>query len=130
MSRIEPVATAFAEDRPAKQKRPRIKDEAHLKLIRQLPCIIDGTYPVEAAHIRAACPRLGKRSTGKGEKPDDKWTLPLSPGRHLEQHQGAELAFWERYGIEPFSTALALYAAQGDIEAMEQIVRNARRRPA
>lgn len=58
---------------PAKgKKRPRIENGKHLAWIRTLPCIITGQYGVEAAHIRYAAPHLGKRDTGKAEKPDER----------------------------------------------------------
>lgn len=79
---------------PAKgKKRPRIEDGKHLAWIRTLPCVITGAYGVEAAHIRFADFRFAKRETGKAEKPDDKWGLPLSPEMHREQHNMNENAF-------------------------------------
>lgn len=62
------------------------------------------------------------------EKSSDRWTLPLCPTHHREQHSdGSEAAFYYRYSINPFTTALALWAADGDIQTMTQIVQEARR---
>lgn len=126
--RIERPITAFANERPSKQKRPREKDDGYLKLIRQLPCVVCGARPVDPAHIRMASPQFAKRLTGKAEKPHDKWTTPLCRAHHDEQHEGSEAAFWNRHGIDPLSTALALWSERDDPEAMEQIIRNARRK--
>lgn len=104
-------------------KRPRIKNEAHLKFIRSLPCCICGNnIQTEAAHIRTGNLRYGKRDTGKQEKPDDKWCVPLCNEHHREQHEMAELVFWHRYGIDPYVLALTLYANTGDVETAEQVI--------
>jgi len=114
---------------PAKgKKRPRIEDGKHLAWIRTLPCVITGAYGVEAAHIRFADFRFAKRETGKAEKPDDKWVLPLSPEMHREQHNMNENAFWQKYQIDPTPIAMALHGISGDDEAALVIIRNARAR--
>ncbi|WP_051129065.1 DUF968 domain-containing protein [Brucella anthropi] len=114
---------------PAKgKKRPRIENGKHLAWIRTLPCIITGQYGVEAAHIRYAAPHLGKRDTGKAEKPDDRWTVPLSPEMHREQHSMNEQDFWQRHKIDPCQVAMALHGVSGDDEAALVIIRNARMR--
>src|SRR5690348_766156 len=77
--------SAFANG-PKQKKAPRQKIEEHLKFIRTLPCLITGARPVEAAHIRYADMRYGKRDTGMQEKPSDHWVVPLSPALHREQH--------------------------------------------
>lgn len=111
------------------QKRPRKADDAHLRWLRTLPCVITGTRPVEAAHIRYADPSYGKRETGKAEKPDDRWALPLSTAKHREQHDMSEAAFWERHNIDPCKVALALYAVSGDDDQAALILRNTARKP-
>lgn len=113
---------------PVRQRRPRIKEPQHLDNIRQLPCLICFGQPVEAAHLRAKSNMHGKRETGKSEKPSDKWALPLCPEHHREQHSMNELGFWRYHGIDPFVTALSLWAAEGDIDSMEFIVSLAARR--
>lgn len=109
------------------KKSPRLKVEAHLKFIRTLPCLVTGSRPVEAAHVRYADMRYGKRDTGMAEKPSDHWVIPLSPTSHREQHAfGDELAWWESKGIDPLFVALALWRASGDDEVCEQILRSNR----
>lgn len=126
---IQRPDTAFA-TAPAKgKKRPRTTDDEHLKWLRTLPCVITGERPVEAAHIRYGSSVWAKRETGMGEKPDDKWALPLSPALHREQHDaGDEQAWWQAQGMDPLQIAAALYFATGDDEQAEVILREARRK--
>lgn len=60
-----------------------------------------------------ACPERGKRSTGMGERPSDRWAVPLCPDCHLDgpdaQHKGSERAFWDRAGVDPFEVAAQLW---------------------
>jgi len=86
---------------------PRQHDEAYLDYIRSLPCCICGdNTTVEAAHLRVGSINNGKRETGTGEKPSDKWALPLCGKHHREQHGMNELAFWFKHGIDPFALAM------------------------
>jgi len=113
-------------------KRPRHQAPEHLKFIRGLPCLVCWrTGGVDAAHIRFPWPTLGKRPTGKGEKPSDEWTVPLCRGCHSEQHRGNEQEFWfmhfepdDESPIDVLIIALALWAASGDQERGEQIIRS------
>ncbi|TPM53234.1 DUF968 domain-containing protein [Mesorhizobium sp. B2-2-4] len=123
---IKRPPTAFSTSPAKGRRRPRQEDDAHLKWIRTLPCIVTGGRPVEAAHIRYADPAYGKREVGGAEKPDDRWTVPLSAALHREQHSQAERAFWEGHAIDPCRVALALYAVSGDDEAAEIIIRSSR----
>jgi len=66
------------------------------------------------------CLEIGKPYTGKGEKPDDKWTLPLCKpvmglrnGCHITQHKGSEAEFWMRTGLDPFKIAANLWIESG-----------------
>jgi hypothetical protein len=109
-----------------RQRRKRIKRPVHLAFIRTLPCFCGEPNKTEAAHIRMAYPVVGKRETGKGEKPSDHWTVPLCGDCHRIQHSGSEKSFWGRGAgsTDPILVALALYAASGDyelgLEIMEQ----------
>lgn len=109
------------------QRQPRERDNKHLAFIRRLPCVGCGTAgPCDAAHLRAGDLQIGKRPTGKAEKPSDRWTTPLCRDCHSRQHTGAELAFWQTLGIDPFDLCQALYAVSGDTTAAEQIIQNHR----
>lgn len=94
-----------------RQKEPRIEHPSYLAYVRTLPCLVcRKPGPSDPAHLRSAALRYGKRHTGMGEKPDDRWTVPLCRKHHDEQHAyGGELAWWALQGIEPFSVAVRLY---------------------
>jgi len=130
MARIERPDSAFMEPR---QKRPRQRADAHLEFIRTLPCVISGCQnrDVHAAHIRGACPKLGKRQTGAGEKPSDHWTVPLCGSHHVygqeAQHYTSEAAFWARHRIDPFVLALSLWAVTGEMEPALGIIEEVQR---
>lgn len=101
----------------------RVQSAAYLDFIRALPCCISGNNTtVEAAHIRFGDRRAAKRPTGMGERPDDRWAVPLSGSLHREQHSMGERAFWKKYERDPIFLALALQANAGDVEAGEQII--------
>ncbi|MCS0497916.1 hypothetical protein [Ancylobacter mangrovi] len=101
--------------RPLPAPRARLKDETHLRILRQLPCLVSGTAPAgEAAHIRYASALHGKGITGIGTKPDDKWAVPLCVWLHTmssgAQHRDGEEWWWEERGIDPLFIAAQLYA--------------------
>ena len=106
-----------------RQRQPRKHDDRHLDFIRSLPCVVclDNTT-TEAAHVRKPDPRAAKYYTGKSEKPDDCWTLPLCGKHHREQHSHSEAEFWQHLGIDPTFICLALHRVSGDHQAGEQII--------
>lgn len=125
--RIIRPPTAFALS-STRKKRPRVEDGAHLKFIRGLPCIVTGKRDrIEAAHIRYGEITYGKRETGSGQKPDDRWTIPLHADEHRLQHTMNEREYWNQKGIDPLKIAMLLYANTGDEEACEIVIREARR---
>lgn len=111
---------------PTDKKRPAKKDADYLKWLHELPCIVTGSRPVDAAHVSYADPRYGKRERGKGEKTDDRWAVPLCRAEHDRQHSMDERAYWASVGIDPLRVALALYGVKGDNTMAEIIIRNAR----
>lgn len=72
--------------------------EDFLKLVRSLPCVVCGKFPVEAHH-----PRGSKYETGIGLKAEDRFAIPLCPKHHrtgghsFAVHAGQQ-AFEQRYG--------------------------------
>lgn len=110
----------------SRQRQPRQENSSHLKWIRTLSCCVCGARPVEAAHLRAGNRVYGKRETGKGEKPSDKWVTPLCPAHHGQQHLSSEERFWAHHGLNPFSLAMALWICTGDDHAAEMILRGGR----
>ncbi|HWW46273.1 MAG TPA: hypothetical protein VNZ94_00340 [Xanthobacteraceae bacterium] len=120
-------ATRTKRAKPAKVA--RVRDNEHLDAIRQCPCINPGCRRDPAgvaAHVRFACAETGKPQTGMQTKPDDAWTLPLCPQCHTDapdaQHKGAEIAFWNRIGVEPLKACMALYDASPNVEHMRSVV--------
>lgn len=71
-----------------------------------------------------SCIEIGKRYTGKQEKPSDCWTVPLCGYHHRQQHSTGEVRFWEMFEIDPFRVAAFLYASSGDFEAGETIIKH------
>lgn len=104
-----------------RQREPREENRAFLAFVRQQKCCVCSRVPSHAAHIRMACPERNKRATGKGEKPSDRWAVPLCPGCHQDdpgaQHRvGDEEKFWRVAGVDPFQVAADLYAEfQGEL---------------
>ena len=100
------------------QRRPRLKDPEYLAFIRRQPCCVCGKPgPSQAAHVRAGYLEAGWRSTGLGEKPDDRRALPLCAFDHLDgpdaQHRGGERAWWEARGLYPPELAAAFGEVYG-----------------
>lgn len=99
------------------QRQPRQLDPAYLAWIRTQPCCIPGcddNTSVEAAHLRISSINDGKRETGDGERPSDKWALPLCGRHHREQHSKNERVFWAEYGIDPIALCMRYHAPGED----------------
>lgn len=97
-----------------RQREPRVSDPAFLAFLRrQRCCSCDAPPAVQAAHLRQGAPAYGKRETGMGEKPDDRWALPLCVVCHLDGaqalHHVGEARFLARLPFEPFARAASLY---------------------
>ena len=108
-------------------REPREKDDAYLRKVRRLPCVVCGDdTTTEAAHVRYADRTVAKRQTGMAEKPDDKYALPVCGECHREQHSGNEFEYWHKKRIDPVKTSLALYVNQDDPEVCLVICANAR----
>ncbi len=122
---INRPTTAFSMD-PSDRKQKRITDDAHLAFIRTLPSLISGALGCEAAHIRYGDAGYRKKRTGKGQKPDDAWTVPLTPSEHRDQHSTNEREWWAEHGIDPLAVAQALYSVSGQRDAAIAILRRAR----
>jgi hypothetical protein len=108
-----------------RQRLPRQENGQHLEFIRSLPCVCcRNNIETEAAHLRAGHRAYGKRPTGKQQKPDDMFALPLCGRCHREQHSGNEEMFWAKRDINPFILALSLYAASGDHGLALEVIEN------
>lgn len=105
-------------------KQPRQQDPKHLAFLRMLFCCVCGdNTSTEAAHLRMANLRAGKRAVGLQEKPDDAWALPLCGNCHRDQHDQGEIEFW-KHKADPHFLCLALYRVSGNVELGEMIVKN------
>ena len=105
-------------------KHPREHNEKHLRFIRGLPCCCClNDIETQAAHIRFSDAATGKFNAGVGQKPHDKFTLPLCGSCHSAQHNmGDERAFWELAGFDPLALAAKLYAVSGNHELGCEII--------
>ncbi|MFG1302668.1 hypothetical protein V5F34_00815 [Xanthobacter autotrophicus] len=127
---IKPVGGyAFPRFRPEKGAKParktasergRQRDEAHLALVRRLPCVASGSMAnVEAAHLRFSEDQFGKVSPGRA-KPSDEWVLPLCHAEHMRQHAMGERDYWAQLGIEPLKIAQRLYGISAALRASRE----------
>ncbi|HEX5935895.1 MAG TPA: hypothetical protein VFY63_17175 [Pseudorhizobium sp.] len=123
---IRRPATAFSND-PSDKAQKRITDDRHLAFIRTLPSVLSGAFGCEACHIRYGDPMYRKKHTGKAQKPDDAWTIPLTSDEHRDQHAANEREWWLSQGIDPLLIALQLYAVTGNTEAATKIILEARK---
>jgi len=92
-----------------RQKEPRVRDPKYLKWLHTKLCCVCGSDKVDAAHIRTGSLAYNKPHTGLGEKPSDKWSLPLCRSCHAKQHGMNELEFWRLNGIDPFALAIKYF---------------------
>jgi hypothetical protein len=95
-----------------RQRRPRQTDPKYLAWLREQRCAcgcLQGP-PCDAAHLRASSHEYNK-SSGFGQKPDDKWALPLKHAHHMAQHAyGDELGWWRERGVvNPFALCIRYY---------------------
>lgn len=101
-----------------RQRVPREHDGLHLKFVRTQPCCLPFCKrEAEAAHLRMGNLTIGKEPAGKGEKPHDKYTVPLCPYHHRTgvdcQHNSNEREWWEMRGIDPWKIAASLWIESG-----------------
>lgn len=101
-----------------RQREPRQEDPKHLAFIRTQPCCLPFCRrQAEPAHLRMANLAIGKELTGKGEKPHDRFTVPLCPYHHRIgidcQHNSNEFEWWQRTGLNPWAIAASLWIESG-----------------
>ena len=101
-----------------RQRDPRQEDRRHLEFVRQQPCCLPFCKrQAEAAHLRMGNHNIGKEPTGKGEKPHDRYTVPLCPYHHRIgvdcQHNSNEREWWIMRAIDPWKIAASLWIESG-----------------
>jgi hypothetical protein len=75
-----------------------------IRSVAKQACLVCGRRPADAHHLRFA------QSRALGGKVSDEFTIPLCRGHHREVHRsGDEAAWWEKTGIDPTTTARALW---------------------
>jgi ERF superfamily len=98
---------------PASQPRRR-RDKAHRRFISRQACLICGRQPSDAHHLRFA------QSKALGRKVSDEFTVPLCRSHHRELHRaGNEVAWWERFGIDPMPMAYKLWTQTHPLPVQE-----------
>ncbi|MCK5013247.1 MAG: DUF968 domain-containing protein [Candidatus Omnitrophica bacterium] len=115
--------------KPGRIKPKRLKDPAHLMLIRQLPCLVCGTtHGIEVHHLLRGTVR------GWGLKAKDSEVLPLCFIHHTQSDDcahdnkcGGETEWFKSKGIiNPLYIARKLYENTGDYGKMLSIINTAR----
>ncbi len=82
----------------------RIRDRDHVRFVAQQACLVCGRQPCDAYHLRFAQNRALAR------KVSDEFAVPLCRGHHRELHRhGDEAAWWRKLGLDPTTTARALW---------------------
>jgi ERF superfamily len=82
----------------------RVRDGDHVRSVAQHFCLICGRRPAGAHHLRFAQSRALHR------KVSDEFTVPLCRGHHREVHRcGDETAWWQKAGVDPTTSARALW---------------------
>jgi hypothetical protein len=105
---VEPAGTAAADgidkSRLTHPEPRRFRDKEHVKFVAKRACLICGRRPADAHHLRFAQHRA------LGRKVSDEFTFPLCRGHHREAHRsGDEAAWWRKVGMDPTTTARALW---------------------
>jgi hypothetical protein len=95
-----------------RQRQPRQRDPEYLVWLRQQRCACGCKQgpPCDAAHVRATSFEH-KKHNAFGQKPDDKWALPLKHMHHMALHaHGDEVGWWGAHGLDPFELCIEYYA--------------------
>ena len=88
-----------------------------MRFVTKQPCLVCGRLPTDPHHLRFSQDRA------LGRKVSDEFTVPLCRTHHRELHRQADEArWWTKLGIDPNSTARALWV-QTHRGVMPQIAR-------
>src|SRR6202140_2817567 len=106
---IDKSALAISEPR-------RYRDKAHRKFVSLQACLVCGRQPSDPHHLRCAQPRALSR------KVSDEFTVPLCRIHHREIHRvGNEAEWWNKFGVEPFFVAAALWAQTRPVRSVADL---------
>lgn len=105
-----------------------IRNEKHLKFIRQLPCCVCGSDRSDVNRVAHHLLRTGEH--GMSQRSGDDKSIPLCVPHHDAQfnkslhHDGNETEWLKRYGIpDPLELAAQLYACNQNHERGCTIIR-------
>ena len=101
--------------------------DAHLALIRKLPCSVchigPGVHIIHPHHLKSGPAR---KERGVGMKATDKWAVPLCGFVHHREIERLgsrkEYEWFQDRGLDPYELAKALWLATGDIGRMVQVL--------
>lgn len=112
---------------PHERKKREGNSEAHLALIRCLPCLSCGAsrpwFTVDPNHLM----RVGPGERGMNLKTRDRWTVPACRQCHnLVTDVGNDDEWYAARGIDSRSVARELWKHSGDFQAMRRTIERAR----
>lgn len=88
----------------------RLRSPAHLKKVRNMPCVICGNHPSDPHHLKSV-----GHPIGVGIKNGDDYTIPLCRRHHEELHMtGSESLFLSLHGIDPMLILRQLNGGDND----------------
>lgn len=109
-------------NRPSAAEKREGMSEAHLRLIRQLPCCVCGKPgPSDPHHLKANL----SHERGVGRRATDKWAVPMCRMHHDEVEAAGsrkETSWFAYFGIDPLELASALWNGTGDRDRMFRIL--------
>ncbi len=93
-----------------------VQEKSYADFIRGLPCVVRGSYSVQAAHLNTRSRKHGHTGRGGAQRADSRWLIPLCQEEHAIQTQSgnsgeAEMSYWQSQQIDPHRLCLALYSA-------------------
>lgn len=95
--------------------------ESHKALIKRLPCLVCGAPAIEGHHLMRTGDNFNAKGTSRTSS--DRWLLPTCRPHHNQAHDaGDDEAWFAEQGIDARSVARSLWAATGDLDAMNRIV--------
>lgn len=116
------IAERSARHVPAHRNRPGM-DPGHLGLLRKLPCSVCPVISrIDPHHLKSG-PAAKERAFGR--KSTDRWAVPVCRFHHEDlEAKGScgELAWFQRYALDPLELANALWTATGDLNRMIRVL--------
>ena len=107
-----------------KKERVPTAERDHITNIHNLFCVICGAAFPQAHHLRNL---TGENNPGTSRRRADKYAIPLCNAHHngsndSAHHDGDDEVWLAGKGIDGRALAAALWAARGDIDAMQRVV--------